>query len=287
GRLRHSLTQGAVQIIQQTSLPLVFCFARRALIDLSVSAMAGKTAKIIAHRFGSKDAPETTLAALARSLELGVEVVEFDVQMCASGELVAFHDRDVRRTTNGFGPVKDLTLAQLKQLSAGAWFDPKFADEKIPLLEEVFAMVDGKAILNIEVKNMPFDWPEDKLLASLDRYAHRDKVIVSAFDHRCLARIHRKAKDLKLGMLFDGLLGIDMWSYAARIGATHWHPWFEFIRPSDVAEAHSLGIEVNAWTANTPEDWALCLAFGVDGIVTDDPAALKLYLAERSGPLTP
>ncbi|MBZ0251997.1 MAG: hypothetical protein K8I02_01540, partial [Candidatus Methylomirabilis sp.] len=90
----------------------------------------------IAHRGASGECPENTLAAFGRALEIGVDMVEFDVHLSRDGVPVVIHDDDVRRTTDGRGLVKDLTLAELRRLDAGGWKDARFAGERIPTLEE-------------------------------------------------------------------------------------------------------------------------------------------------------
>ncbi|HEY9713815.1 MAG TPA: glycerophosphodiester phosphodiesterase family protein, partial [Chroococcales cyanobacterium] len=89
---------------------------------------------IIGHRGGRRWAPENTLAAFEKCLDPDTRLdgIELDVQRCASGELVVIHDDDVGRTTNGVGQVRDISLDELKRLSAGLWFDRAFADQRIP-----------------------------------------------------------------------------------------------------------------------------------------------------------
>ncbi len=109
------------------------------------------------------------MAAFRKSLEAGVFGIELDVQRCASGELVVFHDDTLDRTTNGAGLLTDCTIEELRRLSAGDWYDPEFRDEKVPTLQEVLALVDGQAVINVEVKNTPVDYPgiDDDLVALL------------------------------------------------------------------------------------------------------------------------
>ncbi len=114
-----------------------------------------KWPKVFAHRGGRRWAPENTLIAFQKSLELGCDGIVLDVQRCASGELVVIHDDDLSRTTNGIGLIKDATLPELKRLSAGAWYDKEFSTERIPTLEEVLTLISGKLVINIEIKNAP------------------------------------------------------------------------------------------------------------------------------------
>lgn len=235
--------------------------------------------KVIAHRGGRKWAPENTLAAFRLSLEAGVDGMEFDVQRCATGELVVIHDDDVQRTTDGVGLVKDISLAELRRLSAGEWFDPKFEDEKIPTLEEVLELVDGKAVINIEVKNAPTCYPdiEDDVLDLLKSYKHMDKVIISSFDHNLMVKFRNKDKDINLAVLADALL-LDLPGYAKKFQAKFWHPCIGSLTDDTVDEAHEAGLTIYPWTSNNKKEWIWALEKKIDGLVTDDPAGLIAFL---------
>ncbi len=238
---------------------------------------------VIAHRGGSDWAPENTIAAFRKALEFGVDGIELDVQRCRSGELVVFHDPDIGRTTNGVGLIKDICYAELKRISAGLWFDEEFRGEHVPLLSEVLELIDGKVILNIELKNTPIEYPgiEGELLELLKNYAHCDKVIISSFDHQIICNIHERAPHLRLALLADALL-VDLPAYAERIGATVWHPRIDTLRADSVAQAQAAGLQVCAWTLNDARKWEYALRIGLDGIVSDDPLGLMNFLERAS-----
>lgn len=237
-----------------------------------------KTPKVIAHRGGREWAPENTIGAFVRALDFGADGIELDVQRCATGELVVFHDEDLARTTNGVGLVRDCSLDELKRLSAGLWFDKTFRDERVPTLSEVLELLQGKLTLNIELKNAPIDYPgiEEDLLSVIEGYPH-ETLIISSFDHKLLARVHEVAPHLKIALLGAAVF-LDLKSAATAVGATYFHPAYDCLRPDIVEEAHGAGLEVNVWTCNTPTEWRECIRLGIDGIVTDDPEGLKEYL---------
>lgn len=241
--------------------------------------MEERRPKVFAHRGGSDWAPENTLAAMRKSLEFGVDGIELDVQRCKSGELVVFHDPDAGRTTNGAGLLKDFTYAELRRLSAGLWFDEEYRLEYVPLLSEVLDLIDGKVILNIEVKNSPVEYPgiENDLLELIGGYAHKDKLIVSSFDHEIIRRIHEQAPEIKVGLLANALL-VDLPEYARRLGATIWFPCIDSLRADRVEEARAASLEVCAWTLNDARKWDYGLRIGLDGIVTNDPLGLVNFL---------
>ena len=99
----------------------------------------GSPTRVIAHRGFSAIAPENTLVAIEKAIELGADMVEFDVTVTADGEVVVIHDETLGRTTDGRGKVMEKTLEELQRLDAGSWFAPEFAGESIPTLEQVLA----------------------------------------------------------------------------------------------------------------------------------------------------
>src|SRR5262249_54154022 len=149
---------------------------------------------VIAHRGGRKWAPENTLIAFKKSMAAGADGIELDIHRCKSGELVVIHDETIDRTTDGKGLVKDLTYDEIKKFSAGKWYGKEFESERIPLLSEVLDTVDGKMIVNIEIKNTPIEYPgiEDDLIKLLKGYKYPDKIMISSFDHELIRRIHEK-----------------------------------------------------------------------------------------------
>jgi glycerophosphoryl diester phosphodiesterase len=237
--------------------------------------------QIYGHRGGRRWAPENTLASFRRCVEKGYGI-ELDIHKCKTGELVVIHDEELSRTTDGSGLIKDKTLTELRGLTAGRWFKPEFADEKIPLLSEVLSLVDGKVPIYIEIKNLPIQYPgiEDDLLELLKNYRAKDSITIISFDHEVLHRIHEKAPNYKLGFL-DCAVPCEVGGYAKKIGASGWFPDIASVRASDVARAHAAGISVSSWTLNKPSQWHDALSFGINAIITDDPAGLAEYLSTQ------
>ncbi len=242
---------------------------------------------IWAHRGGRRWAdptpPENSLAAFKKCLEAGIYGIELDVQKCKSGELVVLHGGvhggDLAETTDGEGLLKDKTWDELKAVRLLKPGSQDASDERIPLLSEVFELVGGRCMLNIEIKNQP--WPyegiADDLIAMIEKYKAADTVVLSSFDHGVLKAIHGKAPDLKLGLLINGLL-VDVGEYAEKVGCRFWHPYLGALTTAAAEEAHMAGLKINTWTATTADEFDLALKLGADGIVTDDPAALAGHL---------
>lgn len=236
---------------------------------------------VIAHRGGSKWAPENTIAAFAKSLDAHADGVELDIHRCKSGELVVIHDETLERTTDGKGFVKDKTLDELKKLSAGRWFDEQYAAEKLPVLDEVLKLANGKMIVNIEIKNSPIEYPgiEDDLAKVLQNYKYPDKILISSFDHELIRRVHQKMPQYEVAFLDAGIVA-DVGDYADKIGAKAWNAGFSELRADAVERAHKAGLAVNVWTVDGHKKWNEAVDMKVDGIVTDDPAGLLQFFED-------
>ena len=101
--------------------------------------------RIVAHRGGAGDAPENTLLAFKKAIDLGCDVVELDVRLTKDNQVVVIHDDDIDRTTNGRGKVAKMTLKQIKKFNCEE-------KQKIPTLQEVIDLCKGKIDIYIELK---------------------------------------------------------------------------------------------------------------------------------------
>ena len=144
---------GALSLFEPHMYRLVFA-------STSVDRLGGKEFSIIAHKGASGLAPENTMAAFAKALELGVDQIELDVRHTKDEEIIVFHDQRLDRIAKDTlgnpvtGDVHDYTLEEIKQFDVGSWFDSQFKNERIPTLKEVLDFVDGKCEVLIEIKHM-------------------------------------------------------------------------------------------------------------------------------------
>lgn len=227
---------------------------------------------IYAHRGASGYAPENTLEAFRLSMDMGADGFELDVHMSLDGELVVIHDESVDRTTNGTGLVRDLTLAQLKELDASCGMEA-YRGAKIPTLGEVFDLVkDTHHIVNVEVKTDEWFYPqlEEKCLALAKEKGVEDRVIYSSFNHYTLIKLRQLKSDAKLGMLFGDIM-VKPWEYAKDLPVDYLHPMkMNIWVPGFCEGAAGAGYGVNMWTINDPETMQRCLDTGA-GIITNYP----------------
>lgn len=233
---------------------------------------------VLAHRGASAFAPENTLAAFRRAVELGAHGVELDAKLSADGQIVVIHDQTVDRTTNGSGKVRQKTLAELRQLDAGAKFGPAFAGETIPTLAEVLESVGRQCLVDIELTNYasPFDPLPESAAELVRRMGLQARVIFTSFFPGNLARARRVLPGAAVGLLaWIGGMGALSRGWLGRQYAPEWIlPYFTDLSAAFVQQQHLRRRRVISWTVNQPEDAARLLAWGVDGIITDDPVMI-------------
>lgn len=117
-------------------------------------------ATIVGHRGSSADRPENTLASYRRAIEAGATLVECDLRTTKDGVLVSSHDADLFRTTKTKGLVGQMTLAEIRKLDAGAWFDAKYAGERVPTFREILELCKGLVDVLLDLKETGEEYDE-------------------------------------------------------------------------------------------------------------------------------
>ena len=245
---------------------------------------------VLGHRGACAHHPENTLGSLKLAHAQGAHGVEFDVKLCATGEVVLMHDVDVARTTNGTGNVHGLTLAQLRALDAGA-------GERVPTLDEVFEQLAGLApstdahpaeplpfLFNIEVTNYQTqgDGLEAAVVGVIRRHKVESQVMFSSFSPATLALLLNLAPELPRGFLYHekfhaGFHDLDVSSMKLSFR----HPHFSMVTAGDVARFKAGGVGVQVWTVNEPDDMRRMAACGVTGIMGDSPKTMRNALNQQ------
>jgi len=239
------------------------------------------------HRGASREAPANTLAAFARAAALGADGVELDVHLSRDREVVVIHDFVLDGTTNGHGPVRDRTLAELKELDAGAWFNPAFSGERIPTLQEVFDAVGKRLLLNIELKSRGGE--EAELVAAVLGLVERNdllgRVVISSFNRQAVAQVRRMNPHIPVGLLFeiDPFVTLRPWPGSlARPEALH--PYHRMVSHAYVRWAGWRGYRIHTWTVDDPLRMRQLVEWGVEIVITNRPDLLAQVLAEASLP---
>jgi glycerophosphoryl diester phosphodiesterase len=251
----------------------------------------GPTPQVIAHRGASGYAPETTLASYRIALQMKVDYLELDLQMTADGELVAIHDTLVDRTTNGKGAVGEKTLAELKALDAGSWFNRLFADkarteyvgEKIRTLQEIIDLTKPtSAGLYIELKS-PELYPADfeaRLLSILKRNQFEQRVVVQSFNAHSVEKMKSLDAGVRTAFLVKNL-SIDPVEASLKVRANELAISYELLTTDIVKRARANGLAVTVWTVDEVDAMKRMIDLGVDRIITNYPDRLQRILSQR------
>jgi glycerophosphoryl diester phosphodiesterase len=258
----------------------------------------------IAHRGARSLAPENTLAAARKGLEIGADLWESDVGVTSDGELILFHDDSLARTTDAAARFPDrapwtfttFTLAEIRSLDAGSWFtesDPfdqiaagavtpaesaAYRGEQVPTLREALLLTrDAGWCINLELKRLPA--PLERfpvvervlaLVAELEMPSHQ--VILSAFNHDWLRQAQALRPDIEvqalIGYSFTEPLDWGDLSFAT------YNARSTLVTEEKIREVTRQGIAVNLFTVNEEDDMRRFIAAGVTGLFTDFPQKL-------------
>jgi glycerophosphoryl diester phosphodiesterase len=289
-----------------------------AALFVTDSATAGRK-QVVAHRGASGYAPEHTLASYRLALEQGADFVEQDLAVTKDGVLICLHDPTLDRTTNveELFPdravevtwegktvrswlANDFTLAEIKRLDAGSWFDKKFAGEKVPTFQEAIDLVKGKAGLYPELKvpeiyagrNVDFETLVADILAKNGlrgpKADPKTPVILQTFSEVTVRKLATMKLGLPLVLLVENANAAKIGSRDAiaatkAAGATGLGPAKAILanEPKIVTWAHELGLTVTPYTfrasstgrfASVKEEMSYFLYdLDVDGVFTDNP----------------
>lgn len=229
------------------------------------------------HRGASGYAPENTLAAFQKAVDLGADGVELDIQLTKDDQIVVIHDETIDRTSDGKGWVKDYTLEELRAFNYNRT-KPEYKHADIPTMREVFELLKPTGLfINIEIKTgvVFYEKIEEKILALTKEMGMEDRVCYSSFNHYTVTRIHELKPDAEVGFLYaDG--PIDMPSYGVKHGVNALHPaLYNLQYDGFVKECKEKGLKLNVWTVNERPYMEMCCQYGVDAIITNYPDIAK------------
>lgn len=236
--------------------------------------------QVIAHRGASTERPECTLSAVRRAIEAGATAVEVDVRTTKDGQLVILHDATLDRTTNGSGPIREKTLAEVKQLDAGSWFDPKFRGEQVPTLAEVLIACRQKIDVLLDLKERGEAFAES-VAAAVKANGDPARTIVGVRS-REQAKLFRRLlpKSRQLGLMAKP----DEIEAYAEAGVETIRLWPKWLADKQlVVRVRKAGAKLHLnGTTGTPDDVAPLLMFLPDSLSSDDPARLLKTLESLS-----
>lgn len=233
---------------------------------------------IVGHRGGAGMAPENSLQCIEKGIQTGADMIEIDIHLTKDGELVVCHDQTIDRTTTGTGKIAEMTLNEIRKFHI-VDKNGEETDEKIPTLDEVLKLINGRCRLLIEIKrtNNLYQGIEQKLLESIKAHHASQWIIVQSFNDSVLETLHALDHTVRLEKLvifklqwipviFDGTFTYFSLKKYHYISSFNFH--YRAITPALLKKIHAQGKEVKIWTLEEPNNWKAC---PVDGIITDRP----------------
>jgi glycerophosphoryl diester phosphodiesterase len=238
-----------------------------------------RVTQIIAHRGSSADRPECTLASIQRAIEAGATAVEVDVRTTKDGHLVILHDATLDRTTNGKGKLQEKTVAEVRRLDAGSWFDPKYRDQRVPTLKEVLVLCKGKVDVLLDLKQQG-DKYNTAVVTEVKTHGSPKRTIVgvrSVEQARLFRRLLPQAKQLGL---IPNQQAIEAFAKAGVKTIRLWPKWLKD-DANLVRRVRKTGAKLHLnGTTGKPDDVMPLLLHKPDSLSSDDPARLVKTLAE-------
>lgn len=233
---------------------------------------------VTAHRGASINYPENTMLSFEKAKEMGADYIELDVGQTKDKKIVVLHDANLKRTTSLDKNIWEVTYDEIKELDAGSFLDPKFKNERIPLLEEVLEFSKENNIkLNIELKpNGHEENLEKEVVDLINTYDISNNVVVTSQVYSVLENIKKCDENIKtvyvMSLAYGDILKLK---YADNFSIES-----TSITKSLVKKIHNEGKEIYAWTVNTKENMNKMISLNVDNIITDNITLAKNTIYE-------
>ena len=242
--------------------------------------------EILAHRGASADAPENTLAAFREAVSQRADGVELDVRLCGSGEVVVCHDPTLERLAGVPWEIRSSTWRRLRRADVGTRLG--FAAERIPLLEEVLALLPPEMLLNVELKCETADdgGLVARTLEVIRSAGAEGRILISSFNALCLIRLATLAPEVRRGYLVDPskrflIHGALLPPMVSNFSV---HPQHSEATAARVWRWKEGRYRVAAWTVDEPDEARRMEELGVDYLITNRPEEMRQALRSRGRP---
>lgn len=221
----------------------------------------------IGHRGAKGYVAENTYESISKAIQLGVDGIEIDVFKCASGELVLFHDKNLKELTGESGLIENLTIKELEQFLVQGKY-------KIPTLKDVLTRIEKPLFVNIELKGLNTAQATSKIIADISRSTSwsLEHFIVSSFNWDELELFRSIDKNTSVGVLVSKSMSInEAIEFGKKINAQAIHPNFKLLNDKAVKKIKNNGFKIYTWTVNNEDDINFMKKLKVDGIISDYP----------------
>ena len=221
----------------------------------------------IGHRGAKGYVAENTIESISKAIELGVDGIEIDVFKCLSGDLVLFHDKDLKDLTGKSGQIENLTINELEEfLVLGKY--------KIPTLNDVLMKIESPLFVNIELKGLDTAGATSKIVADFSRKTSwtQNHFIVSSFNWNELEKFRSIDNNTPVGVLVNKSISInEAIEFGKKINAQAIHPHYQLLDEITVKKIKNNGFKTYTWTVNNADDINFMKKIKVDGIISDYP----------------
>ena len=215
---------------------------------------------------------ENTMLAFQKALDLFVDMIEIDVYVIKTGELVVFHDKTLKRLASSLENIQDLTLQEVKDVNL-------IGNHQIPTLIEVIEFINKRVPINIELKGENTALPTHKIIKNLIQKEgfQNHHFLISSFHWNELELMRKQNSQIPIALLSqqNHLEAIPL---AKKLNAVAINPWFYTLTRHEVEEIHKNGLQVYTYTVNEIQDIKEAIYFGVDGMFCNFPDRIHACL---------
>lgn len=243
---------------------------------------------ILGHRGARKYAPENSIPAFRKAIEMRLDGVEFDVMSTMDGLPIVIHDDNLARLTGHHIHIHKTPYADIEEIDIGKYFDPYFAGENIPTLKETLELFSGtNFFINIELKAQPRQNKNfiGRVIEIIEGSRFKSQILVSSFKRNLLYKIGRLAPDIKRGLLLHPkpFFFLDVIFFGNILAVHGLNPHISNLDQRLMKYARDRSLKVFVWAVNEPNDVKKAVNLEVDGIITDEPVLVKEMIKEIYG----
>ncbi len=242
---------------------------------------------LIAHRGAKREAPENTIPAFERAIELGADGIEFDVVLTKDRVPLVTHNDDLSILTHFDGFAHQTPFSMIKSLDFGSHFRPSFSNVTVPTLTEVLELLQPHELsILCELKSQPGMAYHIAELAGgiVSDFRFRRSITLSSSNPKILYYLKRLYPNLSRALIVKKRRAFSFLRaavFAKFLKVSEIHPSFPLLGRHLISRARRNGWWVYTWTINSPDEIDRCLSFGVEGIITDDIAMAKTHIASK------
>ena len=267
----------AITLVMFTVVYVLIMFKTYLFAPTGYDSLAHEDVEIIAHRGGAGMAPENSLSCFEKGIATGADIIEIDIRLTKDDVVVVCHDSDVKRTTDGKGKIEEMTFEEVRSFRI-LDLDGNPTDERIPTLDEVLDLVDGRCRMLIEIKPCKrYERISELLLKSIEEHNAASWVTAQSFSDNVLFALHALNPPFALEKLIVCKLpllpliidnGLSRFNYQRYDFISSFNFNYSALPASVIEDVHAHGKKVKVWTLDSPEETP---DLNVDGIITDRP----------------